>query len=109
MRRFFPGATSFKSWSWVRAENILSVLSKTTRHELIATFTDNCWDVILKLPLFRVQYPDHLRCRCGAICFDPNLTIRDCRATQRRRQLSPKMAGTVIMTTLSLRFISGSR
>src|SRR6266481_4473877 len=46
MRRFFPGATSFKSWSGVRVENILSALSSTSRHELIATFTDNCWDVI---------------------------------------------------------------
>src|SRR5258708_28386157 len=71
MRRFFPGATSFKSWSWVRAENILSVLSKTTRHELIATFTDNCWDVILKFPLFQVQYP--LTCGADAVRFIPPL------------------------------------
>jgi hypothetical protein len=30
----------------VRFENILSALSTTSRQELIATFTDNCWDVM---------------------------------------------------------------
>ena len=29
-----------------RRAAILSALSSTSRHELIATFTDNCWDVI---------------------------------------------------------------
>src|SRR3984893_7473322 len=46
MRRFFPGATSFKSSSSVRLENILLALSTTSRQELIATCTDNLLDVI---------------------------------------------------------------
>src|ERR1700675_623207 len=47
MRRFLPGATSFKSSSSVRLENILLALSTTSRQELIATCTDNLWDVIV--------------------------------------------------------------
>src|SRR5580700_7061833 len=46
MRRFLPGATSLKSWSSGRLENILLALSTTSRQELIATCTDNLWDVI---------------------------------------------------------------
>src|ERR1700736_3777126 len=47
MRRFLPGVTSFKSSSSVRLENILLALSTTSRQELIATCTDNLWDVIV--------------------------------------------------------------
>ena len=32
----------------------MSTLSTTSRQELIATFTDNCWDVIVISPLFIV-------------------------------------------------------
>src|SRR6267154_6645985 len=46
MRRFFPGATSFKNSSSVRVENALLALSTTSCQELIATCTDNSWDVI---------------------------------------------------------------
>src|SRR5258708_13125948 len=46
MRRFLPRATSFKSSSSVRLENILLALATTSRQELIATCTDNLWDVI---------------------------------------------------------------
>src|SRR3984885_6025054 len=46
MRRFLPGATSLKSLSSGRLENILLALSPTSRQELIATCTDNLWDVI---------------------------------------------------------------
>src|SRR6266849_10110367 len=53
MTRFLPGATSFKSWSSVRFEIILFALSKTSRHELIATCTDNWCDVTVITPLFR--------------------------------------------------------
>src|ERR1700733_13463331 len=45
MRRFLPGATSFKSWSSGRFKSVLFALSKTSRHELIATFTDNSCEV----------------------------------------------------------------
>src|SRR6266436_5606695 len=46
MRRFFPGATSFKNSSSVRVENALLALSTTSRQELIATCTDSLWVVI---------------------------------------------------------------
>src|SRR4029077_6480440 len=46
MRRFFPGATSLKSSSSVRLENILLALSTASPQELIATCTDNLWVVI---------------------------------------------------------------
>src|SRR5713226_8507054 len=46
MRRFLPGATSFKNSSSVRVENALLALSTTSCQELIATCTDNSWDVI---------------------------------------------------------------
>src|ERR1700676_2594315 len=46
------GATSFKSSSSVRLENILLALSTTSRQELIATCTDNLWDVIVISPFF---------------------------------------------------------
>src|ERR1700684_4278576 len=45
MTRFFLGATSFKSWSSVRLESVFFALSKTSRHELIATCTDNSCEV----------------------------------------------------------------
>src|SRR5712671_1194783 len=32
MTRFFPGATSFKSWSSVRFESVLFTLSRTSHH-----------------------------------------------------------------------------
>src|SRR5712671_4415580 len=53
MRRFLPGATSFKSWSSVRFESVLLALSKMSRHELIATCTDNLSAVTGISPLFR--------------------------------------------------------
>src|ERR1700681_1158141 len=57
MRRFLPGATSFKSSSSVRFENILSALSTTSRQELIATCTDNLWDVIVISLFFGPVHP----------------------------------------------------
>src|SRR5258708_16746692 len=46
MRRFLPGATSFKNSSSVSVENALLALSTTSCQELIATCTDTSWDVI---------------------------------------------------------------
>src|SRR4029077_2114793 len=54
MTRFFPGATSFKSSSSVKFENVLPARSATSFQELIATFTDSCWDVIESTSLVRV-------------------------------------------------------
>src|SRR5260370_6071390 len=91
MRRFFPGATSFKSWSWVRAENILSVLSKTTRHELIATFTDNCWDVILKL--LSSYFSSPLTCGGDAVRFIPTLISQSATVEQRNEDANYRQNG----------------
>src|ERR1700730_6073991 len=68
MSRFFPGATSFKSSSSVRLENILLALSTTSRQELIATCTDNLWDVICNKPLFRSL---SILCAAPAVCHRP--------------------------------------
>src|SRR6202171_1559841 len=66
MRRFFPGATSFKSSSSVRLENILLAFSTTSRQELIATCTDNLWDVIV-INLFFDPCPSFVQPRPSAI------------------------------------------
>src|SRR6202795_4257971 len=66
MRRFLPGATSFKSSSSVRLENILLVLSTTSRQELIATCIDNLLGVIL-ISLFFDPCPSFVQPRPSAI------------------------------------------
>src|ERR1700694_3101604 len=66
MRRFLPGATSFRSSSSVRLKNIWLALSTTSRQELIATCTDNLWDVIV-ISLFFGPCPSFVQPRPSAI------------------------------------------
>src|SRR4029077_14815684 len=91
MRRFFSGATSLKSSSSVRLENILLALSTASPQELIATCTDNLW-VVIVISLFFDPLSILCAARPSAIARKPHqnvLSFCGPRRTPERTSIAP--------------------